>query len=52
MENSIETLLKSELTKLGQQLRTLRTERGWTLSKLSEQADVSEAYLSRLENSY
>ncbi|MDZ4876830.1 MAG: hypothetical protein CLLPBCKN_006265 [Chroococcidiopsis cubana SAG 39.79] len=49
MESSIETLLKSELTKLGQQLRTLRTERGWTLSELSEQADVSEAYLSRLE---
>lgn len=49
MENLLETLLKSELTKLGQQLRTLRTERGWTLSELSEQADVSEAYLSRLE---
>ncbi len=49
MESSIETLLKPELAKLGQRLRALRTERGWTLSELSEQADVSEAYLSRLE---
>lgn len=40
----------SELLKLGQRLRSLRRDQGWTLADLSQQVDSSEAYLSRLES--
>lgn len=41
--------LQLELSKLGIRLRHLRSQRGWTLEDLAKRANVSEAYLSRLE---
>lgn len=48
--NASETLLKSGLTRLGTRLRSLRTQRGWTLAELAQRTNLSEAYLSRIEN--
>jgi transcriptional regulator with XRE-family HTH domain len=42
--------LQLELTKLGNRLRNLRHQRGWTLEELANRTGVSEAYLSRLES--
>lgn len=42
--------LQPELLKLGRRLRILRKSYSWTLSELSQQVDVSEAYLSRIES--
>ena len=36
-------------TRLADRLRTLRTERGWTLDELADRSGVSRATLSRLE---
>ena len=44
-----EMQLESELVRLGTRLRSLRTERDWTLEELSKRADLSPPYLSRLE---
>lgn len=38
------------LTQLGTRLRSLRTQRGWTLGDLAQRANLSEAYLSRIES--
>jgi len=38
------------LTSLGAHLKALRTQRGWTLDRLSKQSKLSEPYLSRLES--
>ena len=50
MEINHHRKLQHELLKLGQRLRSLRSDRSWTLGYLSQQANVSEAYLSRLES--
>ncbi len=42
--------LQLELTKLGTRLRHLRNQRGWTLGDVADRADLSEAYLSRIES--
>lgn len=39
-----------DLKKLGQNIRTLRLGKGWSLSDLAEQSTVSKAYISDLEN--
>lgn len=36
--------------RIGQRLKTLRTERGWSLDELARRSGVSRATLSRLEN--
>jgi len=38
------------LVSLGAQLKLLRSQRGWTLEKLSKLSKLSEPYLSRLES--
>ena len=50
MDGEIAAQIKPELVKLGQRLRSLRSERGWTLEELAQRAGVSDAYLSRLES--
>jgi transcriptional regulator with XRE-family HTH domain len=42
--------LQLELTKLGTRLRHLRNQRDWTLGDVAQRANVSEAYLSRIES--
>ena len=39
-----------DLERLGQNIRTQRTGRGWSLAELAEKAGISKAYLSDLEN--
>lgn len=39
-----------DLTQLGQTIRSLRLGREWSLAQLGEEAGVSKAYLSDLEN--
>jgi len=41
--------LEQVLSSLGTQLKTLRSQRGWTLERLSKLSKLSEPYLSRLE---
>ena len=36
--------------KLGQKIRKLREEKGFSLNGLAEEASISKAYLSQLEN--
>jgi|SRR5579862_2661181 len=50
MAAGIERPLGRVLASLGSQLKTLRTQRGWTLEKLSSLSKLSEPYLSRLES--
>jgi transcriptional regulator with XRE-family HTH domain len=38
------------LVQLGSRLRSLRTQRGWTLGDLAQRTNLSEAYLSRIES--
>jgi XRE family transcriptional regulator, aerobic/anaerobic benzoate catabolism transcriptional regulator len=40
------------LVRLGQQVRLLRVERGWTLRVLAERAEVSERFLSDVERGH
>src|SRR5260370_23718586 len=42
--------LERVLSSLGTQLKTLRSQRGWTLERLSKLTKLSEPYLSRLES--
>src|SRR5260370_27147139 len=42
--------LEQVLVSLGTQLKTLRSQRGWTLERLSKLTKLSEPYLSRLES--
>jgi transcriptional regulator with XRE-family HTH domain len=39
-----------KLVQLGTRLRTLRTQRGWTLGDLAQRTNLSAAYLSRIES--
>lgn len=39
-----------DLERLGRNIRTQRTGRGWSLGDLAEKAGISKAYLSDLEN--
>lgn len=41
--------LQKDLARVGERLRRLRRERGWTLEDLSSRTGLSRAYLSRLE---
>lgn len=50
MANTHETFLQSGLAQLGTRLRSLRTQRGWTLGELAQRTNLSEAYLSRIES--
>jgi transcriptional regulator with XRE-family HTH domain len=50
MAAAAEKPLELVLTRLGLQLRDLRTRRGWTLAQLSKLSGLSEPYLSRLES--
>jgi transcriptional regulator with XRE-family HTH domain len=50
MAAGIERPLGRVLVSLGAQLKALRTQRGWTLEKLSKVSKLSEPYLSRLES--
>jgi mannose-6-phosphate isomerase-like protein (cupin superfamily)/DNA-binding XRE family transcriptional regulator len=50
MAAGIERPLGLVLTSLGAQLKALRTQRGWTLEKLTKLSKLSEPYLSRLES--
>ena len=50
MAAGIERPLGLVLTSLGAQLKALRTQRGWTLERLTELSNLSEPYLSRLES--
>jgi transcriptional regulator with XRE-family HTH domain len=52
MAAGIEEPLGRILVSLGAQLKTLRTERGWTLERLAKVSKLSEPYLSRLESGY
>jgi transcriptional regulator with XRE-family HTH domain len=49
MAAGIERPLGRVLVSLGVQLKALRTQRNWTLEKLSKVSKLSEPYLSRLE---
>jgi len=49
MAAGMEKPLGRVLTSLGAQLKALRTQRGWTLERLSKLSKLSEPYLSRLE---
>ena len=42
--------MKLDLERLGQNIRTRRTARGWSLNDLAEKTELSKAYLSDLEN--
>src|SRR5271163_1955309 len=42
--------LEQVLSSLGLQLKTLRSQRGWTLERLAKVSKLSEPYLSRLES--
>src|SRR5580692_9804578 len=50
MAAGIERPLGRVLASLGSRLKALRTQRGWTLEKLSQLSKLSEPYLSRLES--
>jgi transcriptional regulator with XRE-family HTH domain len=50
MAAGIEKPLGRVLTSLGAQLKALRSQRGWTLERLSRLSKLSEPYLSRLES--
>jgi transcriptional regulator with XRE-family HTH domain len=50
MAAGIERPLGRVLASLGTRLKALRTQRGWTLEKLSNLSKLSEPYLSRLES--
>jgi len=39
-----------DLKKLGENIRFLRTGRGWTLADLARESGISKAYISDLEN--
>jgi transcriptional regulator with XRE-family HTH domain len=39
-----------DLERLGRNIRTQRTGRGWSLGELAEKSGISKAYLSDLEN--
>lgn len=39
-----------DLKKLGENIRFLRTGKGWTLSDLAQKSGISKAYISDLEN--
>jgi transcriptional regulator with XRE-family HTH domain len=39
-----------DLERLGRNIRTQRTGRGWSLGELADKAEISKAYLSDLEN--
>lgn len=39
-----------DLTKLGENIRFLRTGRGWALADLAQASGISKAYISDLEN--
>lgn len=41
--------LQQDLVRIGERLRRLRRERGWTLEDLAARTGLSRAYLSRLE---
>jgi transcriptional regulator with XRE-family HTH domain len=50
MAAGIEKPLGRVLSSMGAQLKALRTQRGWTLERLSRLSKLSEPYLSRLES--
>jgi transcriptional regulator with XRE-family HTH domain len=50
MARSSEPSIESDPSILAARLNRLRTERGWTLAKLSELTKLSKPYLSRLES--
>lgn len=45
-----ETPSQFNLVSLGTRLRSLRTQRGWTLGDLAQRTNLSDAYLSRIES--
>ena len=53
-DKSVKTILEpastSELADLGERLRGLRAQSGWTLEELARQTALSKSYLSRLED--
>lgn len=42
-------ILKCSMDEIGQRLRELRQQRGWTLKRLSEKCDLSVSFLSQVE---
>jgi transcriptional regulator with XRE-family HTH domain len=40
----------SELTEIGQRIRSFRQSRGWTLEALGSRSNLSKSYISRLED--
>jgi transcriptional regulator with XRE-family HTH domain len=50
MDEAVSTMLKAKLIALGQRLKTLRSDRHWTLADLATKVEVSDTYLSRLES--
>ena len=46
----VEKPLEQMLSSLGTRLKSLRSQRGWTLERLSKLSKLSEPYLSRLES--
>lgn len=50
MVSKNETPSQFNLVQLGTHLRSLRTQRGWTLGDLAQRTNLSEAYLSRIES--
>ena len=43
-------LTQTEMSRLSERLRELRTERGWTQDELARRAGLSKSYLSRIED--
>lgn len=39
-----------DFARIGERIRKLRKERGWTLDQLAQKAGVTKGFLSRVEN--